>query len=291
MSYTTGSASNFDDVATALINACVAGGWTNNSGVLTKGDAVVEITGYGSGVIAQAYSSYSGGPLGPTAQPVYARNPYNLITLNLPVTYHIHVLDNPDEVYLLINFNVSYWLFLAFGSSPIDGLPGTGNWVTASCGEDNARGAINMNESGGFNVQHNGFVCPAPFWASGYNSRSNYYIHHGLKGGDGWTGYSEAAASSDFVRHLTLSSPSYWNNETILIPITPCISVESSMISLSVLLGHSRFCRNNYLSDGEVITLGADEWKTYPFYRKDGADPDGSASSTGTMGWAIRYES
>jgi hypothetical protein len=68
--------------------------------------------------------------------------------------------------------------------------------------------------------------------------------------------------------------------------------------SLVADLANARLLRIDNITPGDILTIGTDKWKAYPWYRKnvsarDGSGNQGSAyniNHTGTFGWAIRYE-
>lgn len=290
MSYTTGTAASFDDVKTALIAACVAGGWTDNgSGILTKGVGVFAISADAEYVGVQGYDAIGG-----NACPVVkARNIVKTIGLVFPVTYHIHVCTNPDEIYCIINYNLDYWCYCSFGISPAPGLSGLGAWT---CGSTVSIGAnrISIANNGGSNQQYNDFTCPGFFWATGNNTGtytwtgSNYYCHHGLDKSPGWTSRDDEFSAIPLNENILSRQPNGWNQESILIPIMPAIARADSFFSIGLNIAHARYVNIKYLSDGQIVTLGTDQWKTYPFTKKN-ADAQ-TYYDTGSFGWAIRYE-
>ena len=89
-----------------------------------------------------------------------------------------------------------------------------------------------------------------------------------------------------------MASPSAWNGESVLVPIQVITSRPSNLWSLVGELTHARYVRLDNLEPGQLITLGPDRWKVYPFYRKDATARDGGdgIDHTGTLGWAIRYD-
>ena len=59
---------------------------------------------------------------------------------------------------------------------------------------------------------------------------------------------------------------------------------------------NARLCRLDNLTPGSIVTYGADQWKVYPWLRKDATTRNGKDNSrltppnhTGTYGYAIRY--
>lgn len=59
---------------------------------------------------------------------------------------------------------------------------------------------------------------------------------------------------------------------------------------------NARLCRLDNLTPGSIVTYGADQWKVYPWLRKDATTRNGVNNNfgtppnhTGTYGYAIRY--
>lgn len=246
-----------------------------------------------------------------------------------PVTYYIHIHTSPDEVFLMVNYNSNqYWQGLSFGQSPAPGCPATGNWFHASCPRHKLNGgspasqgrlksgsSIVVNPQGGLLNSFSGGVCPGaiPFWqytkdeSSGIPTPS---LFHGVWANDGVTvGWSHprynwnssgngtamnVVSSSRVPQPLPTYSPNAWNDEAHLIRLQilcPRLEWKSSVVGE---IKHARFVRNDFLDDGEIITIGSDKWKVYPAYRKDVTNRNGSGSGgsthSGTCALAIRYD-
>lgn len=298
MAYVTGSAGNFNDLLLAFQQACTANDWTLTGAVLSKGACVMQlgIAGNylsllgGTGIDSQG-ALVAPGPMTAAIGPIWSTEPFGF-----PLTYEVHVLTAPDEVYLVVNYAVDRFQWLAFGCSPVPGLPGTGNWYGASLGQITPYYyAISMGLTNGATYPNS--IAPALFWNSNaYDGRSSVF-HHGLDGG-GWTwgqGYNYGVTAADALTALNpcLSrQPNTWNGETVLLPIQPLIGRPSNKVSIVGDLAHARYLRNDNLGPGQVIALGPDRWKTYPWYRKNASARDGTnynGTDSGTLGWAVRY--
>lgn len=85
--------------------------------------------------------------------------------------------------------------------------------------------------------------------------------------------------------------PNLYNEATILLPIKPLARRASGGLTIIANLKNARYLRNDNLAPGEIITLGADQWKTYPFFRKDVTlrNSGGDYPHSGTFGYAIKY--
>ena len=139
MAYVTGSAANISDLAAALRNACIANGWANPAGnILSKGTSFFSVEASGNFVELKGGLGQSSGTL-TTASPRFVRLGGSYMTF--PVTYEIHILTNPDEVYMVVNYNSDYYQQLSFGTSDVAGA-GNGPWIT---GAHNSAATSNNN--------------------------------------------------------------------------------------------------------------------------------------------------
>jgi hypothetical protein len=304
MAYTTGTFNAFSDVLTALRNACVSAGWTLNGGrVLSKGTAFFDTLAATENIGVRGGTGYSGGALtGAAANWGYARAPRIGDPMAFPATYHIQTWTGPDEVYLIINWSASFFTHLAFGQSPVPGLPGLGSWFTGGVAQDFSVGNVSISTSENGNAGYNSVLCPAPFWPEGnavYDTSlgASSFVHHGLDGAgwsarDGNYAYGTSAFAKGHALPMLARSPNAWNGETVLCPILVTVGRPSGRCSLVAQLANARYVRLDNLEPGQIITLGGDQWKPWPFYRRDASFRDGNGSShSGTLGWAIRYGS
>lgn len=351
MAYITGTANSLSDIVTALRNACTANGWTLAGNVLYKGGCYVDVQAHpkglfpdfglieikigtginGSNLLTGTPAQYgtnwdaSGciGPLG-NGTSITAYTDWDW-----PVAYHIHIHTNPDEVFLMVNYQAGqYWQGISFGQSPAPGCPGTGNWCygsvqrrarntdTTSTGRLEGSSRVVVNPQGNNMSTFQGGVIPGaiPFW--GYfmdqsGSIPNSGQFHGTWMNDGVsTGWSHpryywnssgnpgvamnVVTSSQSTQPLPTYSPNVWNSEAHLFRLqimSPRLEWKSSIVGE---IKHARFCRNDFLDPGQVITLGPDRWKVYPAYRKDASNRNGGGTSgathSGTCALAVRYD-
>lgn len=352
MAYVTGTANSLSAIVTALRDACTANGWTLAGNVLHKSGCYVEVIAVGTeaqstdfgliqirgGTGIDGSNLLTGEPALYTTNwpaqgvigPLATSNVTTYADWDWPVTYHIHIHTNPDEVFLMVNYGAGqYWQGLSFGQSPSPGCPGTGNWFHASTPRNKVNGGsstsygrlknlntIVVNPEGGRLSSYSGGVCPGaiPFWqytkdeSSGVPTPS---LFHGVWANDGvtsgwshprynWNGSGNpgsamnVVSSSRVAQPLPTYSPNAWNSEAHLIRLqilSPRLDWKSSVVGE---IRHARFIRNDFLDPGEVITLGTDQWKVYPAYRKNVSARNGVANSgsdhSGTCAIAIRYD-
>jgi hypothetical protein len=314
MSYYTGSANSFEELRTALFNACVANGWSLNTDVLTKGTLAIKITvntvsvtNMGIGLVLQGGVSATGStlvtpsPNRPRLGPVHTGGDQP----TWPMSYEIFLFTNPDEVYLVAKTNVDLHFWLAFGQST---YPGIGLWLSATAnthpgGNSNTSIAIDLTGGGaGATTNSTG----ALFWqAVQYGSGSEVFnqdaVHVNLDGavwgGSPISGAVSIRAPGNLSALLGVNTlwevqPNAWNSEAVLMRIKPMFYRASNKFSVVADLVNARYIRVDNYESGQILTLGADSWKVYPFYRKNTAarNGGGAINHTGTFGWAIRYD-
>lgn len=291
MAYYSGSAGDMAAVRAALVSACTAEGWSWDAGteVLSKSSIYARIRVV-SGYLELLGRTSAGSGDAPS---VVRIGQLGVTPVTWPAAYEVFVFDT--EVYLVINYSIDYYQWCAFGGSNVEGLPGTGMWLGATLEANNATG-ISITNSTGDNS--NNTVTPALFWATNIQLESrnrNCYVNSGFDS-EGWNltlaGGVNQVGVSQLVPLIGLL-PNSWNSEAVLLPIRCYKRRPSSKISLVADLEHARYTRvDNYLP-GQVIIIGADRWKVFPWYLKNIVGRDGGnggISHTGTFGWAIRYE-
>lgn len=80
-----------------------------------------------------------------------------------------------------------------------------------------------------------------------------------------------------------------WNSQTTLVPIELQYNAPSSFKMFIGYPLHLRFCRIDNYNNGDIITLGPDQWKVYSVGKKDLAARTVSSAGNGTYGFAVRY--
>lgn len=302
MAYYSGSVNDMAALRTALVDACVSEGWSWDAGtdVLSKGASFLRLQVVSGYLTLLGRTSASGG----NAPDVVRIGQLQSVPLTWPATYEIFAFAT--EVYLVLKYSVDYYQWCAFGLSSIS-LPGTGMFVAASIGPVAATNGIEISAAAG-DTYSSQRVCPALFWSGGYyapgssgswQAGKNQHLHSNLDG-HGWSlGDVSDTSTTSTLRHgiSTLAPlvgllPNTWNSEAVLLPIRCWKMRPSFRISIIADLQHARYTRLDNYDPGQVIELGADRWKVFPWYRKNIAARNGGVAiaHTGTFGWAIRYE-
>lgn len=303
--YTSSGINSITDLRDFIRTSCVASGWTLSGNVLHKGSTYVDIVDDGTiGLRIKGGNGIDGSNLLTDAGPYYCYlGTIAGIPLAYPMTVDIHVNTSPDEVYVVCNFSSSYYLLMAWGRSDVPGLTGTGNWYHAA--------RFNLTGSNEFATAAGGYLTFINFGGhadgsglfmvyAGTNGSSasggatNSFIHHDIDG-HGWggtNGQSNFASSNPFISPLLAIQPNTWNGEMILLPFPVYKARDTgSKYSLVADLRNIRHCRIDNYEPGDIVTLGTDTWKVYPWFRKDSTAPDGGDGIThsGTLGYAVRY--
>lgn len=299
MAYQTGSAATLADLLTSLRTFCTTNGWTLAGDVLSKGTCYTRLLVVGTGieVLGGAGIDVGNGLTTPGPAVVNCDSPLTGEPVTWPVAYHFHATGN--EVYAVCNFSVTGWVYLAFGASPVAGLPGTGGWYSASLGGAAVTilsWATDYHFYTGSSIDYNDVNATGLGWCDGNASTTNTYVHHGLDAG-AWSAAisanvsgpvsSACAKTSGIAGPLLVRQPNAWNGESILIPVQPYIDRTSNKTSIIADLAHARYINIGNLDPGATITLGADTWRVYPFYRKGAVLAPGTTDS-GWLGLACR---
>lgn len=342
MPFISGQANDFPALLTALRGFLTANGWTLSGDVLHKGDCHAAVTvgpfpATGAAGDTHVQLQVGNGIDGdnrlvdPTPFPSLLgqlkanSSDHALETWAWPVSYFLHVLDDPSEVWLAVKYdasNANNWQLLGFGQSPEPGNSGTGCWQFAPIGfpYPNYHPSFNAEfsrarlhfDGADWNGDTGSMFTPAPFFVfrTGWTSSRapfNSYVHgviNSVTGLPGWSASQHAGftAASDAVSAHLPAQPLFeyglntWNLESPLLRIRLVQPRPEAKTSIISTMEHARFCRNDYLEDGGIITLGHDRWSVYPFYRKNAAARGGGVSRTtnidhsGTLALAIRYD-
>lgn len=300
MAYVAGTANSITDLLTALQNACTANGWTLSGNVLHRGNCFVACSVVAPNLIVRGGTGIDGSNALTGACPQYHSLGvlWSGETFAFPMTYEVHIHEAPDEVYLIVNYAVDTYQWLAFGCSPAPGLAATGNWFGASRISNNTSYINKIMISPSSHMGIPASISCGLFWNNGLYDNACGRLQHGEDGYSWSVGETSGECSAKLYvdaigSALPLSTqPNAWNGESILVPIQPVWIRPSNKVSQVGAIGHARYLRIDSYAPGDVITLGPDRWKVYPWYRKNAAARDGGSyiDHTGTMGWAIRYD-
>lgn len=319
MAYYTGLINSYEDLKLALHNGLSANGWTITGDIVHKGNLyfLIEhseatlgglyIRG-GTGILEGALDGQ--GPI----RTRLGRFRTNLPTPIWPAPYFLMIFTDPDEVYLFHRYTDDMYSWLSFGQTNLP-VGGTGAWYSGQCFNGassdygGARQPCNMSpDSGGRNYQTSWaeyYPAGGMFWhTDGTDSRlSDSYrteaMHIDLGAGPTWVRGGEFNAIRTAMPHMRLL-PNAWNMESVLLPIQAVIPRGSSKNSMISNIENARYCRIDNHDPEQVISIGGEQWKIFPWVRKFMSMRDGPSESlnsfddvgshSGTMGVAIRYD-
>lgn len=314
MAYYSGQASSYQELQTVLTNACVEQGWTWADGILNKGLAYVKLSVTTNGIIIQGGTGKSGSTLINASQITPRMGTIHATLGNkiaFPLSYNIHVFQNPDELFFILKSN-EYYYWLSFGNSNLQTSYGTGMWLSACALRDlevytgGSSGGVLIDASGSGLDSYNGGIASstALFWKTNNITaeKSQDTINCSIHGGQ-WVGSPTLASYNAYDRILSPTTlhpllsllPSKILSDSILMPIQAYVVTNSSKLVMVADLKNARYVRIDNFEPDQILQIGTDKWKIYPFYRKniskkDGQVVGGMIDHSGTFGWAIRYD-
>lgn len=282
MAYYTGQASNFDDLLSALVTSCQTQGWVYSAGILSKNNVYFKLSSHETdGIYLSASDTVNSSEL--VDSEVVRLGRYGAFNTQptFPMDWELHIHSEPDEVYFLTKFSINKYYYLAFG---VD----VGFWLAACCGShvgyhegNGASISSNSQDLSNGRTQNCGF-----FWGNNGirpELRNSAYFSNGQ-----WR-YPQASKSID---NLLSILPNQFNQESILLPVQVYEEVASNKSRFIHNFEHVRLLRIDNYEPEQIITLGHERWKIYPFYQKNSAQRQGGGGiqHSGTFGWAIRYD-
>ncbi|MCX5466489.1 hypothetical protein [Acinetobacter nematophilus] len=318
MAYYSGQASSYQELRNVLANACVAAGWTWSDGILSKNAAYIKLTatdalGWGHGLQIWGGTGKSGSDLVnpcPSAHRIGAlgHDPTMIPHVSFPCDYFIFAFDQPvDEIYLIIKYAIDRYMFLSFGLSSLN----VGFWLCATVSNAYNTNWWNASEMfRSFTIQSDGTygnqhtdgtstVATGFLWQTrSYNNNGSACTSAYLTLNQSWItsigndwGTNKISAISS-VAPLIANQPSLWSANSALIPIQLNVEFPQAKRVLISEIQNARYLRIDNYEPEQIITLGNDKWKVFPFHKKNLAQRNGGEpiDHSGTFGWAIRYE-
>lgn len=305
MAYYSGTASSLADLRTALLTHAQADGWVLVGDVLSKAGVYFQIQVTATNITCLGCESdlvANPAPNVVSIGRIFERSGYPTREISFPCNYE--VFGFAQELYLVVNYDTDSYQWMAFGKSTVPGLIGQGGWCGATAGlfTSGSQSAFTapiaiLIDSGGRGAPGENLSSGALFWTTSSGTATchrNAWINSNLDG-HGWT-YNGAVSDGPIgIRHtspLVNIQPSVWNSESTLLPMRALKQRPSFKSSLIADAANARHIRVDNLAPGDIVTLGADQWKTFPWYRKDLTARNGGTgiNHTGSFGWALRYE-
>mgnify|MGYP001031523792 CR=1 FL=1 len=316
-SYTSGSASSFSDLLTAITNLLATKGYANAAGaagtplpsasrILSKGDIYIRL-GYDNTPALFIYggTGISGANLVNPSTEYCKMASAAAAPIVFPVTYEIFYNDDPEEVYVVISYNGDKYQHLHWGKSDVPDIGASGLWFAASYqGSQSMSGAaggtgdqskmyMSATRTGGTATNAGaGYVYPTPYAgiSGGYFFIGDNWkcgsIYVGLEGSPAWRTQQNSSVVGRIRWQLQngplmQALPSYFNESEVLLPIWITMERASALYTPVAVMRHARQMRIDNVSPGDIITYGTDQWKCFPLYAKNTVQRDGANWTTG----------
>lgn len=299
MAYYNGQASSYQELLDVLVAACVEQGWTWADGILSKGKTFVKLSISGAsnspGILIRGGTGKNAGNL-VNASPYSSRLGDMGIIVNTtrpdwitwPAEYNIHIFE--QEVFCIVNYSITNFYYLAFGSDNSK----SSNWISATTYQNaDLYDTINLTDTsggkGGAGSAASGF-----FWDT--VQPYDFYVRDTIFSEGGWSssnaGIINSVSGLITVIPLISRSSNLWNQESIFLPINLCKFVASSKTKIVCYVENARYLRIDNYEPKQIIEMGPEKWKVYPFHKKNSGARNGGVDikHTGTFGWAIRYD-
>ncbi|MDE2000386.1 MAG: hypothetical protein KGI52_15830 [Burkholderiales bacterium] len=300
MPYQTGTATSPADLQTKIAAFATANGWTaNGAPVKSYSQAgcyfALSVDGSGRLVINGGNGADGTGALtGVCAQggAIY------LPSAAWPATYHLFAHTAPVSLWCVVNYSGDYYQWLAAGNITTYGTYTGGNWFGGWTKSVTGTLTPCMSQLYGGYTGASGYGSVAPFmspYVNGAYQVSSAFVHCELDGAL-WPGDASGINYPTFslqASPLWARGPNVWNAQTVLLPWILWLSRVGGYTSPIGHIAHLRAARIDNYTPGDIITLGPDRWKIFPWWRKDTANPlgnIGTGGTTGTLAFVLRYD-
>jgi hypothetical protein len=298
-----GQVVGFAALKTAIETTLAGRGWTLTGDILAKGAAFVQLTASANELRLQAGTGQAGNAMtGACPQSVKLMS-FAIAPIQWPATWMLHVFEAPDEVYLVLRYNVDRHQHLNFGVSTMPQIGGTGLWFTGSFRADangaSTRCVVYLTSAAGYELgaqPHDGFGL-GYFFASLAGTYHSSFVHCGLEGAPAWrTTYGGNPGDLLGVSHksgLLHALPSQFNQATVLLPIDVLLARQAQGQTIVATLAHARYCRLDHLDLSQPLVYGTERWTPYPLHavhpiQRNGSGWSAGAQHSGTFGVALR---
>lgn len=312
MPYYTGTVGTPDLLKTTIETLAVTNGYTLDGTWLYKGaDSAIQLTAPDGEFLNIIGANSNDGLTDPTTftRSLYVRSVY------WPVTYYLFFHTSPDMCICVINYNTVYTQILMFGdivkihssayvggnfffathnplvSTPVDATYNED--VFSTFGESFSYFTVNRLPCGNTQGQaaYTSSIIPFAYCPQTNNENGIHVeIDSGIWDTTNKTSYTDSTLCA--LRR----SPNLGDSQAHLIPMQLQYAMADSLYGYLGYMEHIRFVRNDNYEIGDIITIAPDEWKVFPWYKKDAAQrdglftPDTPTGHSGTIGIAIRYD-
>lgn len=306
MAYQTGVVSSASDLVSLIKTFASLNGWSLNGDVISRGESFIRIVVASSNEIridAARNGNFSGLDLCPRYSKIL-NNPWPSMA-----TYHIVAFQNPDTVWCTINFDTVKHQHIGFGCIEKYGSWSGGTWFHAQHTKDSTGQVYCRLDGGGTLLNYTTplvnecglFWSPSmrDSWTAGYRDHAASNLLCEVRGNIWEPPYGVANIAihcPTILSPIHKRNPNAFNNQTVLTPFQLFIPSADGYYTSIGHVGHLRFVKLTNYNPGDVIEIGPDRWKLFPWGTMDTLNPNGGYDynarifTTGVLGVAVRYD-
>lgn len=303
MPYQTGSASDFPNLVATIKTFASTNGWSVSTDVIYKGNVFAAVkaenpAGGTAGISVQGGLGHSGGALTSASSYKSMMQVYDGvgdIINSFPLTYHL--FSHTNQITLFVNYNSVWWQWLTFGEIEKYGTYTGGQFYAAPQNYDTtSRDTYIRAEYAGGTYSPAGV---ALFWGGkelwGYTeAQDGSYMHLEMDSNIWWVSSRESQYGGNRINTPSFMSPllyrcnSNQTEMTTLLPYYVWALRPSTKASLIGNVSPFRLMRIDNYQAGDIITIGSDKYKVFPWLRKTPSTV--ATNSSGVWGVAIEYD-
>lgn len=294
------------DLKAAIETFAQANGWTLASDILSKNGCYVKLTVASVNEI-RIQGAKNGDFTGVNLPPHYNR--IYISTWPSNATVNMAAFNNPDIIWMTMNYDVVKFHHIGFGNMVKYGNWNGGQWffATHTTYSYDTRCATSIHGMAGIGYGYGGEA--ALFWdADCSNDWDLNYVHGNstfvecdLRGRI-WEPPASNDANLNYYTARVMSpihykNPNVFNSQTLLSPFQVWLKSADGYLQCLGHVDHVRWVKLTNYNPGDLITLGSEKWKLYPWCVHDVSYPDGKGSSysspspsTGVLGVAVKYD-
>lgn len=295
MAYFTGSISTPAAMKSLIETQATSAGWTlTGSDVLHKDNSFIKLTAVDTQRLnINAYNAADMSGPAATARSIF------LPTAAQPAVYHLFIHDSPATIVFVIVYNVNLIQMLVateltkiHSSAYVGGNLFFASFEPDQSNIDSSRVGITLNTLSSYftNFPPTGGTNLIPFTDNGttFPGPDQDQIHVEIDG-DVWATQAKVTYTDGTISAL-YRSPNTWNSQTHLTTMNLQYAMQDSLYGYLGYIEHIRLVRIDNYEIGDIITIAPDEWKVFPWHKKDASVRNGGTDGhSGTIGFAVRY--
>lgn len=307
MAYLSVDVNSATDLKAAIESFAQTNGWTLSSGVLSKNGCYVSISVAAVNdlrIVGAKNGNFSGFDQSYTKR-------IHISTWPSRATVHLFGFSNPDTIWMTMNYDVVKFHHMGFGNLIKYGNWGGGQWnhgqhtMYAESIDTKCFATLGLSGRTGYRAGAcTGFFADcvdSDGWDSGYIENTPTHLECDIRGRIWEPPYADNGNDKfwtfRFLTPIHYKNPNVFNSQTLLSPFQIWLRASDGFLQCLGHVDHIRWVKLTNYNPGDVITLGSDQWKLFPWCVHDVNWPDGHSvsyseqwSSTGVLGCAVKYD-